>query len=470
MRADNRLGPGIGFARSKKIFRLCGLGRPKFGAGLILEIMEITDVSGYPGHAERVFSPRDEEELAEILKRASAERVPVTVMGALTGLTGGAAPQGGWGISMAKFRRLEIHPGCACVGTGIALKEVQAVAAASGQFYAPDPTENTASLGGNIAANASGSRSFLYGATRRHVLTLRAVLMDGRVVEYRRGTAIDFDVPRIPLPRTTKHSAGYPLVPGMDLVDLFVGSEGTLGIVTEAELQLLPAPKEVMMGVVFFPSEDAALDAVERWSPTPGLRMLEFLDPGALEMMEEPHQAALIVEQEAEIDLDMKGALESKSWFATSAADRERFRQFRHALGERANERIRRGGFMKLGTDYAVPRERGREIVELYHKTLDRDLKLPYVIYGHIGDAHVHINTFPATKEDFDRAKSVLEGLAYPVVAMGGTVGAEHGLGKRKAHLLSIQYGPDTIEAMRAVKRRFDPEWLLGRGNLFTEV
>jgi len=162
--------------------------------------------------------------------------------------------------------------------------------------------------------------------------------------------------------------------------------------------------------------------------------------------------------------------LEDESWFATSAADRERFRQFRHALGERANERIRRGGFMKLGTDYAVPRERGREIVELYHRTLDRDLKLPYVIYGHIGDAHVHINTFPATKEDFDRARSVLEGLAYPVVAMGGTVGAEHGLGKRKAHLLSIQYQPDVIEAMRAVKRRFDPEWLLGRGNLLSEV
>ncbi|HLH43492.1 MAG TPA: FAD-binding oxidoreductase [Bryobacteraceae bacterium] len=432
--------------------------------------MEIRDVSGYPGHAKQLFSPRDEEELAEILKRASADREPVTVMGALTGLTGGASPQGGWAISMAKFRRLEIQPGRARVGAGIALKELQSAAAASGQFYAPDPTENTASLGGNLAANASGSRSFLYGATRRHVLALRVVGMDGRIAEYRRGMAIDFDVPRIPLPKTTKHSAGYPLAPGMDFVDLFVGSEGTLAIVTEAELQLLPAPKEIMMGVVFFPSEDLALEAVERWRPAPGLRMLEFLDPGSLEMMEEPHRAALIVEQEGEIDLDMKGALEDKSWFATSAADRERFRRFRHALGERANERIRRGGFMKLGTDYAVPRERGREIVQLYHKTLDGDLKLPYVIYGHIGDAHVHINTFPATKQEFDRAKAVLEGLAYPVVAMGGTVGAEHGLGKRKAHLLSIQYRPDAIEAMRAVKRRFDPQWLLGRGNLLSEA
>jgi FAD/FMN-containing dehydrogenase len=430
--------------------------------------LEITDVSGYPGHADQVISPCDEAELASILAHASAENIPVTAMGAMTGLTGGAAPQGGWGVSLTRLRRLEIHPGWARVGSGVLLKEVQAAAAADGQFYAPDPTENTASIGGNIAANASGSRSFLYGATRRHVLGIRAVLMNGRIVEYRRGEKVDFDVPEIPLPRTTKHSAGYRLAPGMDFVDLFVGSEGTLCIVTEAELQLLPAPKEIMAGVIFFRSEQAALDAVDRWRPTPGLRMLEYLDRASLEMMEEPHGGAVMVEQEGEIDLDMNGALEDDSWFATSPADRERFRRFRHALGERANQRIRSGGFMKLGTDYAVAPELGREVIQLYRKTLDRDLKLPYVIYGHIGDAHVHINTFPASKADFDRAKAVLNDLAYPIVAMCGTVGAEHGLGKRKAHLLEVQYKPDVIEAMRAVKRRFDPQWLLGRGNLLS--
>jgi len=428
--------------------------------------VEIKDVSGYPGHADQVFSPAGEEELAVLLIRAANENAPVTVMGALTGLAGGAAPPGGWGISMRRFRRLEISPGRARVGVGVLLKEVQAAAAASRQFYPPDPTENTSSIGGNIAANASGSRSFLYGATRRHVLALRVVLMDGRIAEYRRGQAVDFDVPRIPLPRTTKHSAGYPLAPGMDFVDLFTGSEGTLGIITEAELNLLPAPGEIMGGVVFFPSEDAALDAVDRWRPVPGLRMLEYLDRASLEMMEVPYGAAVMVEQEGELDLDMHGALEGDSWFATSAADRERFRRFRHALGERANERIRRGGYMKLGTDYAVAPERAREVIALYRRVLDRDLKLPYVIYGHIGDAHVHINTFPEAREDFERAKSVLSDLAYPVVEMGGTVGAEHGLGKRKAHLLAIQYKPDAIEAMRKVKRRFDPEWRLGKGNL----
>ena len=431
--------------------------------------MDISDVSGYPGHADQVFSPRDEEELAAILARASKEGVPVTVMGAMTGLAGGASPQGGWGVSMTKFRKLDISPGSARVGPGTLLREVQAASAASGQFYAPDPTENTSSIGGNIAANSSGSRSFRYGATRAHVLALRIAFADGQIVEYRRGQALDFDVPKIPLPRSTKHSAGYPLTPGMDFVDLFIGSEGTLGVVTEAELQLLPAPKEIMGGVVFFPSEDAALDAVDRWRPTPGLRMLEYLDRGSLEMMEEPYAAAVMVEQEGEIDLDMDGALEEDSWFGTSAADRERFRRFRHALGERANQRIQRGGYMKLGTDYAVPRDKGREMMRIYRTTLDSDLGLPYVIYGHVGDAHLHINTFPSSKLEFERAKAVLDDLAKPVVELGGTVGAEHGVGKRKAHLLKVQYGPEVIDAMRAVKKRFDPQWRLGRGNMFSE-
>src|SRR5580698_7313808 len=248
--------------------------------------MDITDASGYPGSAEQVFSPENEEQVVEILKRASAEKVPITIMGALTGVTGGAAPEGGWGLSLAKLRRLDIEKGKAIVGPGTLLREVQSAAAASGQFYAPDPTENTSSIGGNIATNASGSRSFRYGATREHILALRVALVDGRVIEIRRGQPIDFDVPALPLPRTTKHSAGYRLAPGMDYVDLFIGNEGTLGVVTQAELQLLPAPQEILGGVVFFASEEAALDAVDRWRELPGLRMLEYLAAKSLRMME----------------------------------------------------------------------------------------------------------------------------------------------------------------------------------------
>jgi len=428
---------------------------------------DITDASGYAGRADQVFTPRSEEELAAILVRASSEGKPVTIMGALTGLAGGAVPKSGWAISMALFRKLGVFPGHARVGTGVLLRDVQAAATASGQFYAPDPTENTSSIGGNIGANASGSRSFMYGATRKHVQALRVVHMDGRIAEYRRGENVDFDVPRIPLPRTRKHSAGYRLEPGMDYVDLFIGSEGTLGVVTEAELQLLPAPGEILGGVVFFPTEEAALDAVDRWRPTPGLRMLEFLDSRSMKLMEQPYGAAVLVEMEGDAELDMTGALESESWFGASSGDRERFRKFRHRLPERIHERLRRAGFVVLATDYAVPLERNRDILSIYRNVLTQNFGDKFVMFGHIGDAHVHTEVLPETQQEWKRATDIAVELAKEVVAMGGTVGAEHGLGKRKAHLLSIQYNAAEIEAMRSVKRRFDPQGLLGQGNLF---
>jgi len=437
--------------------------------------VDVTDASGYPGRADQIFSPSTEEEVVEVLQRASAGKIPVTVIGALTGLAGGAVPEEGWGLSLTRLHNLEIQSGHAVVGPGTLLRDVQQAAAASGQFYPPDPTENTSSIGGNIAANASGSRSFRYGATRPYVNALRVALMDGSLLKMRRGDKVDFPVPEIPLPRTTKHSAGYRLAPDMDLVDLFVGSEGTLGVVTQAELRLLPAPGERLGGVVFFPSEEAALDAVDRWRPIPGLCMLEYLDRASLQMMDLPHGAALIIEIETPDgegesdpldDLDLTGALENESWFAMSATDRERFRQFRHALPERVNARIRRTRFMKISTDYAVPIGKNREMLSIYRQKLEKLLPGKYVIFGHIGDAHLHINTFSETAAEFEAAKALMNELAGVAVALGGTVGAEHGLGKRKAHLLQLQYSPAVIDSMREVKRRFDPEWLLGRGTL----
>jgi len=430
--------------------------------------VDITDASNFPGQADQLFTPETESEVASILKRASQQKIPVTVCGALTGLAGGASPSGGWALSLTRMRKLEVGKGRAVVGPGVLLREVQSSAANSGQFYAPDPTENTSSIGGNVAANSSGSRSFRYGATRRHVLSLRVAFIDGSIQTFRRGEKIDFEVPAISLPHTTKHSAGYPLAPGMEWVDLIVGNEGTLGVVTEAELQFLPAPGERLGGVVFFRSEQDALEAVDRWRSTPGLNMIEYIDHASLQMMDTPHQAALMIEIEGDADIDMTTALENDSWFATSATDRERFRVFRHTLAEKANDRVRRTGFVKFGTDYAVPLDKNREMMAIYRRVLDADSPGRYVIYGHIGDAHVHVNSFPETRDQFERGKEIMTDLAREAVKLGGTVGAEHGLGKRKAHLLEIQYPPAQIEAMKQVKRRLDPDWLLGRGTLFS--
>ena len=422
-------------------------------------VTEISDASTFRGCADEVFTPRDEEELVRILTRGE----PVTVMGALTGVTGGGVPLSGSAISMTRMNRIEIQPGRAIVGPGALLRDVQAAAARSGQFYAPDPTENTASIGGNIACNASGSRSYRFGSTRDYVTGLRVALLDGRVMEVRRGDPVDFDVAAIRVPHTTKFSCGYRLAPGMDFVDLFVGSEGTLGVVTQAELKLLPAPGELTGGVVFFRSEEAAIEAVERWRGVRELRMIEYFDAASLRMMEVQQNAALMIELEGDCDLDLRGASEEESWFAISPADRERLREFRHTLPERVNSRIRASGFLKLSTDYAVPLEKNREMIANYRRMIDLD----YVLFGHVGDAHLHVNTFSSSPAEFARAKALMTELARAAVELGGTVGAEHGLGKRKTALLGVQYSGGEITAMRQVKRRFDPEWRLGRGTLF---
>src|ERR1022692_2189075 len=144
-----------------------------------------------------------------VLREASARSIPVTVAGASTGVTGGSVPLGGGGLSVEKLTRLEIQPGYAPVGAGVALADLQAAAARSGQFYPPDPTETSASLGGNISTNASGSRSFKYGATRRWTEGLRVVLAEGRAMDIGCGDSIDFDPGATPLPNVTKNTAGY---------------------------------------------------------------------------------------------------------------------------------------------------------------------------------------------------------------------------------------------------------------------
>ncbi|MGA2213961.1 MAG: FAD-binding oxidoreductase [Bryobacteraceae bacterium] len=446
-------------------------------------MVEVEDASGFRGQADRVIAPSSEAELLEIIAAAVRDGIPITIAGARTGLTGGSVPQGGWALSMEKFQRLEVFPGRAIAGAGVSLEALHAAASRTGQFYAPDPTEWTASIGGTIATNASGSRSFRYGSTRRHVRALRVALMDGRVLEVRRGDKIDFPVPALPLPATTKNTAGYQLAPAtkepfqgmMDWIDLFTGSEGTLGIVTEAELQLLPAPADVLAGVVFFETDAAALDAVDAWRAFEGLRMIEYFDRRSLALLRTRFQetpanagAALLIEQEnGDVDFWAEQApAKHESWFAANLRDRDRLRRFRHALPELVNDTMRRRGFLKLGSDYAVPLARNREMLAFYHAELNAR-GLDYVIFGHIGDAHVHVNILPDSQPEFEAGQRLMLHFARHAVALGGTVSAEHGLGKRKAHLLELQYSPAQIEAMTVVKERLDPHWLLNRGNLF---
>jgi len=443
----------------------------------------LEDASGLRGHAERVIIPSDEAGVVEALRAASASGTPVTVAGSGTGVTGARVPFGGWVLSLEKLNALEVEVGRAVAGPGVLLRDLHAAAQRSCYFNPTAPTETSAAVGGTIGTNASGSRSLKYGATRRWVERLRVVLADGRVMDVARGERIDFDPGTIPLPDVTKNTAGYLLRPGMDWVDLLVGSEGTLGVVTEAHLRLLPNPPAVLGGVIFFPDDESAVDAVESWRLSASPRMLEYFDAPSLDLlrrrfpeMPAAARAAILFEQEMASDddpeldewlarIESSAAFADDSWIALTARDRERFRHFRHSLPELVNDTVRQSGALKMNTDFAVPLARNREMLGYYRRRLEEEFPGRYVIFGHIGDAHVHVNLFsdPANPE---HASELLLEFARQAVRLGGTVSAEHGLGKRKRHLLELQYAPQHLEAMKAVKRRLDPRAILGRGTL----
>ena len=239
------------------------------------------------GHAPALVRPGTVGEVAGVVAWARRHHVALVPQGGNTGLVAGGIPHAGEIVlSMERFSRppeVDDLTGQARVAAGTPVETLQQAARAAGWEYGVDlASRGSATLGGTIATNASGSRSFRYGSTRRWVESLRVVLADGSVREFVRGEAIDFDPPVIPLPQVTKNTAGYLLRPGMDWVDLFCGSEGTLGVVTEARVRLLPAPKAVLGGVVFFPDDDAALTAVEVWRDA---RMLEYFDIHSLRLM-----------------------------------------------------------------------------------------------------------------------------------------------------------------------------------------
>jgi FAD/FMN-containing dehydrogenase len=444
----------------------------------------IEDASGYTGHADEVVTPSCFEEAAAVLARCATRRTPVTVSGAGTGVTGGRCPDGGVLLSLDRLQGLDVGPGVARAGAGVPLSDLHSAAQARGQFYPPDPTEWSASLGGSIATNASGARSFLYGPTRRWLRALTVAFMDGSVRTFQRGDRLDFPYTPLPATRARKSTAGYYLRENLEWIDLLCGSEGTLAVVLEAEVELLPAPRSLLTGVVFFPSIEGALAAVDVWRPVPQLRMLEYFDGPSLALLrtrytEIPAEAgaALLVEQVLDnlpgdpVDewlerLDAAGALGEESWFGEAPADRERFRAFRHVLPELVNDEVRRRGFQKLGTDFAVPVGRNREMMAFYLQQLDQRFRDNYLIFGHIGDAHVHVNILPSSAQDAADARDLMVVFARRAVSLGGTVSAEHGLGKRKAHLLNIEFSEAQIEAMCEVKRRLDPDWLLGLGTL----
>lgn len=512
----------------------------------------LSDSSYLPsGHADRVVFPETAEDIAEILRAAARDKTPVTISGAGTGTVGGRVPAAGIVLATDKLNQIKSiahnkDGGSAVAEAGVRLADLQKFVDSEQLFYPPDPTERGCFLGGTVATNASGARTFKYGPTRKYVQRLKIVLATGDIFNLRRGElragesgqikiplpsgrAIEARLPTYRMPHTRKHAAGYYVAPAMDLVDLFIGSEGTLGVLVEIEVALLRKPEALLSGIVFFSAEDdllAFVQAARNRSLTnrelrgsaakPGAlinkalevtdrqarplssteeesianldaRALEYFDSESLNFLRQKYETipaeavgAVFFEQETTTAtdeslmnewlglLEQHNALADKSWFATSEADQAGLREFRHALPVLMNEWFARHKQRKVSTDMSVPDEEFAGMLRFYQETLQPS-GLRYTIFGHIGDNHVHVNILPRNDDEAAQAREIYLQFLKRAAAIGGTLSAEHGIGKLKRDYLRLFYSEENLREMAALKRAFDPAGILGRGNIFAE-
>jgi D-lactate dehydrogenase (cytochrome) len=448
----------------------------------------LTDASNVPGHADGLFRPRTTEEVAAIVRLANETRTPLLVTAGQTSTTAGAVPMGGWVLSTERMADvLHLDHETASAQAGILLADFQDQVEATGRFYPPDPTSrHDCALGASIATNASGARSFKYGPTRPWVVAATVVTPDGTIHRVDRSTPIpsDWPVPAWTEPKV-KTAAGY--APADNLLDVFIGSEGTLGILTEVTVRLTTLPTAVHGIVAFFPSRATALAFVrtardaQRADPDGPLspRCLEYLDEHCLALagsrvgtIPDGARVALFCEQEITGDeddhlaawfaaLEEHGAFADDTLLTTDDAGRADLHAFRHAVPAGINEIVVRNGMPKVGTDLSVPDDALEAMFDRYEAS-----PLPYALFGHVGDNHLHLNLLPSSDDELAIAKAFYDELATAAVAHGGSVSAEHGVGKTKRAHLRTMVGDDVIAQFRRLKAHVDPHWILARGNL----
>ncbi|MFC1595975.1 FAD-binding oxidoreductase [Candidatus Margulisiibacteriota bacterium] len=469
------------------------------------------DKSNLPGgQADTVYFPASSKDITQVLESANQTNTPVTISGAGTGTTGGRIPFGGYVISMEKMDRiLKIQRSpeitTVTVEAGVTLKALDDYLKDNDQIYAPNPTEYTAQIGATIANNSSGTHTFKFGATRKWVQGLTLVLPNGQLLKLSRGqlqaeglligghSNLPFSsvpIPSYTIPQT-KNTAGYYAVPDMDLLDLFIGAEGTLGVIVEATLAIIPRPKSRLAFYLFFNDEaDALVFASDLRGKRKSSSMLdpvclEYFDSRALTFLRSvfgniPANANGCIFAEQWLDssedsvlqawinyLDRWDSVLSDTWCAQSEREHQQFEEIRHGLPVAINETIARYNQPKVSMDFAVPEHNFSELVDLYQRVLSK-AGIQWLTFGHIGDCHLHLNLLPRDDSEYHQAIKIYKQLAETVVRLHGTLSAEHGIGKLKHHYLKLMYGTEGIHQMQTVKKAFDPKGILNRGNIFS--
>lgn len=477
----------------------------------------LSDASNFTGSCDAVYFPESSAEIAEILKAADKEKTQVTIAGNGTGLTGARVPRGGIVISTERLNKvLEINgeERYAVVEPGVILADFQELVRKKNLLYPPDPTEKNCFIGGTVATNASGEKTFKYGPTRDYVIELEVLTSKGETLNLWRGaqTAENYSLSlktnegseyKITLPDYemphTKNASGYFCKKDMDAIDLFIGSEGTLGVITKIKLKLVPLPEDIISCIIFFEDEKDALAFIteaRNISLNTKVRddkrciealALEYFDDNSLRFMSEDYpqvpseaKSAVWFEQEVtsknedtffECWMDLIKEFhgdEETAWFAVTEADKQKIIAFRHSVSVKVNEQIAKYGLRKLGTDVAVPDDKFEELY-FNSKKIVEDAGMEYIIYGHAGNSHIHLNMLPKSKEQYETGLKLYDKICSEAVRLGGTVSAEHGIGKAKTRHLIEMYGLENVKKMAEVKKVLDPNFVLGRGNIFEE-
>lgn len=451
---------------------LAGDIRKLLGADVVSDDAEVLEAhSGdkwFASHApEAVVFAESTEQVSQLLKFASANRIPVTARGAGYGYVGGCVPsRGGIAVSLARMNRIkEIHfaDAIAIVEPGVITAELQARVREQKLFYPPDPaSKKDCSLGGNVATNAGGPRCLKYGVTRNYVVGLEVVLANGEVL--RTGG------------RVHKNKTGF------NLVGLFVGSEGMLGVVTEITLKLLPLPPARATLSASFASMSEAAATVQKIFAEGFLPAgVELADAFTLEAARRDSGAADVPDGNAHLLVELDGQPETvrlemeklrtlvsdrapvSLHVATTEEDCERFWALRRAF----SNSLRATGLTKLNQDIVVPRSRLVELVE-FAEDVSRRSGFPIACFGHAGDGNMHVNImadrYNRDAEVRERAERALDELFAQVLAFGGVITGEHGIGLAKKRWWPQATSDVSREIHRAIKAALDPQGILNPG------
>ena len=461
--------------------------------------------------------PTSIEQISSEMSYCYNKDIPIRISGARTGLAAGAVPlEDEHLISLTKLNKIiELTlDNNIIVQAGVSLKEVNSYLDENNPelLFPVDPTETSASIAGAVATNAGGARSFKYGSMRSWVEGLTVILPCGDILKLKRGQykAKDFkfeiedsyskrslEAKKITKPKT-KNTLSYSFEEDVDLIDLFIGSEGTLGVIVEVELGLISRPKERLFLLQLFEDEQVALSFVKNCRDQKSLDCLyiECCDKRSLDLakqssiaktnravkiIKDSHVAAVMLEIDIsksnfETAYEMLSDLLTEVSMEDSIAgmeekDLREIKAFRHAIPETINQIIAKRkqefpNIHKLGTDMAVPDQHLFDVYKLYKETLSK-AKLDFTIFGHAGNNHFHVNILPKDEKELELAKEKYYDIAKAIVELDGAVSAEHGIGKLKKEFLNLQYDSSVFEQFKKIKDFFDPKNLINREVFF---